>query len=172
MSFTWRGGSPKFVSDTIRDGVVTGMTVVAIEMQKQLRKNLSKRGTGKRYRIAQGRRKGRNLRARGWHIASAPGQPPAANTGTLRRSWTIEPPRWIGAASPQANGFSYIEEKRGKSVLYVLGTNLEYARALEYGSPRTRLAPRPYVRPAVKQVEPFVARLIGVAINRHMRSAR
>lgn len=172
MSFTWRGGSPKFVSDTIRDGVVTGMTRVAVEMQKQLRKTLFNRGKGRRYRVAKGRKNGRNLRARGWHIASAPGDPPAWNTGALLRSWTIEPPRWIGAAAPQSEGFAYIEEKRGKSVLYVLGTNLEYARALEYGSPRTRLAARPYVQPTVKRVEPFVAKIIGLSIERHMRSVR
>lgn len=65
----------------------------------------------------------------GRHVASAPGQAPAVDQGQLRQSITalkVEPFRWR------------------------VGTNVEYALYLEFGS--QRVAPRPFIRPAVEAV--------------------
>jgi hypothetical protein len=76
------------------------------------------------------------------HQASAPGEPPAPDIGTLVgsiRSEEIEPSRWH---------------------VYV-ANGLEYAAALEYGYPPHNLAPRPYMRPAADRArETFRAAIV------------
>jgi hypothetical protein len=170
-SFTWRGGSPDETSEALHEGVVQGMVGVALVMQKLVRKQLSQRGTGRLYGVwKKKRKKGRNLRSRGWHQASAPGEPPAANTGRLRASWTLIPPEKVGAATTQDQGFAYIEQTRNKSTLYTLGTNLVYARAMEYG--HGKIAPRPYIRPVLKAVEPKVADIMQKMMARTLKGKR
>jgi hypothetical protein len=61
------------------------------------------------------------------HRASAPGEAPATDTGNLVNS-----------------GYA----KRARRALWHVGYTAEYARALEYGTPR--ILPRPYLRPAVE----------------------
>lgn len=61
------------------------------------------------------------------HRASAPGQPPAVDTGTLRAS------------------INYYYDKPTRICL--VGTPVEYAGDLEFGT--KRIKPRPYFRPAV-----------------------
>lgn len=168
--FTWTGGSADVPIGVIRNGVVDGMVGVALILQKNLRTYLSQPGSGRRYRVAKGKRRGRNARARGWHVASAPGKPPAALNGSLRASWTIAPPSRIGGATTQDQGFAYIEETRGKSILYTLGSNLVYARALEYGF--GRVAQRPYVRPIVKATEPRVPEIMSKMMQRRLRTMK
>jgi len=68
------------------------------------------------------------------HKASAPGEPPAVDTGRLRSSITHE-----------------IEGTKG----YV-GTNVEYALALEIG---IGMKPRPFLRPALHQNEKKILEL-------------
>lgn len=68
-------------------------------------------------------------RTYGRHTASAPGDPPAVDTGRLRQSITalkITPGHWR------------------------VGTNVEYAIYLEFGT--RRVAPRPFFRPAVARL--------------------
>jgi|SRR5581483_10447761 len=78
---------------------------------------------------------------RGTPTPSAPGQPPAIITGTLRRSVTGQPPqrtgayRWEAAVGPTAVQ-GRIQEFGGR-------TGCHYA---------TTLPPRPYARPAVSQL--------------------
>lgn len=74
------------------------------------------------------------------HRASAPGEAPARDTGTLANAVGI---RQIGNMSWEV----YVKQPASK-----------YAAALEFGSPRRRLAPRPYMRPALERVrKPFIA---------------
>ena len=61
---------------------------------------------------------------------SAPGEPPAVVTGTLRASITHR-----------------LEEEDGDTVGYV-GTNVEYAPYLEFGT--SRMAARPFMFPALE----------------------
>lgn len=60
---------------------------------------------------------------------SAPGEPPAVVTGTLRASITHR-----------------VEEEGAETVGYV-GTNVEYAKPLEFGT--SRMAARPFLYPAL-----------------------
>lgn len=62
---------------------------------------------------------------------SAPGEAPAVDTGRLRASITHR-----------------IEHDGGESVAYV-GTNVEYAPHLEFGT--KRMAPRPFMVPAIER---------------------
>lgn len=64
------------------------------------------------------------------HRASAPGDSPAVDSGRLRAS--------IGV------------QKRGEGH-YRVGTNVEYAPLLEFGT--RKMAPRPFMRPAVEKVK-------------------
>ena len=75
---------------------------------------------------------------------SKPGNPPHVRTGTLRRSWTTKGNR---------------TEKRSKSgVRLRLGSNVVYARALEFGYKPRNLEPRPYLGPTVRspQLRKFI----------------
>lgn len=86
---------------------------------------LSQPGTGRVYR-----RGGRV------HQASAPGNPPAVDTGELRNS--------VGT-----------EQQPDGSV--EVGTRLAKAVPLEFGAPERGLLPRPFMRPAVLQARQAMA---------------
>lgn len=91
----------------------------AQRMRNDIVQELSKPGTGRIYAT------GYKTAPHDTHQASAPGDPPAVDTGRLRQSIValkIEPGRWR------------------------VGTNLEYALYLEFGT--RRIAPRPFMRPA------------------------
>lgn len=130
--------------------VAEGILDVQLVASKRIRQVLSKPGTGRLYRIGRGRANGRNARARGWHIASAPGQPPAVNTGRLRQSWAIGQVNASqlfgkGGAKSTQELAALTSEVKENSVSFTYGSNLVYARALEFGTRRVRA--RPYVRP-------------------------
>ena len=62
-------------------------------------------------------------------IASKPGDAPNTDQGTLIKSIRLE-----------------VDPSRGKAAV---GTNLPYAKALEYGSTKRKIEPRPFMRPAL-----------------------
>jgi phage gpG-like protein len=62
---------------------------------------------------------------------SKPGHPPHVLYGRLRQSIT------------------HIVERTRTSVSARVGTNVEYAKALEFGNPDTGMEPRPFLRPGV-----------------------
>lgn len=72
----------------------------------------------------------RKLR-KGERNSSKPGEPPGVITGTLRASLDVE--------SFRDGSNTFVARA---------GSNLEYARALELGSPSRNLEARPYLRPA------------------------
>lgn len=145
----------------------------AIIVQREVKMELSKPGTGRLYarnkgtramssaphgelttaqvtrllakenaRVAKSALRGKNvkmrsLRALGVHRASAPGQPPAVDTGHLRRSIQVDVSR-LREANPRARA----------------GTNVKYAAGLEYGM--RRVAKRPYMRPAARKARPKI----------------
>lgn len=74
--------------------------------------------------------------------ASAPGDPPAPDTGALRSSITYE------RAGLRAQ----------------VGTNLAYAKPLEYGTPR--IAPRPFLRPAVAAIRGRMASALADSLKK------
>jgi HK97 gp10 family phage protein len=68
------------------------------------------------------------------HRASAPGEPPATDRGTLSAS------------------IDYKVERTGRYKRLVrVGTQLKYGKWLEYGT--VRIKPRPFARPALKKYE-------------------
>lgn len=92
----------------------------------------------------------RNLRGVGVHRASAPGEPPAVDTGLLRGSIQIDP-SGLSQSMPTIR----------------VGTNLVYARPLEYGT--FRMAPRPYMRPALKRARELVLSMFRQFLSVHGR---
>ncbi|RLG78456.1 MAG: hypothetical protein DRO14_00535 [Thermoprotei archaeon] len=89
---------------------------------------------------------GREYRHRGIvHIASAPGEAPATDTGTL-------------AASLKA-------ERSGKLQYDIIG--VEYGAYLELGT--RKMAPRPFLRPAIEQTSKKIAGIFGKAFKAVVR---
>lgn len=78
------------------------------------------------------------------HIPSAPGQPPNRDTGLLDGSIDTE-----------------IRSQMPPSV--AVTSRAPYAAHLEYGT--SRMAPRPYMRPAVERNRDDVTRAVGDAVN-------
>lgn len=111
-------------------------------LQNEMRRTLSKPGTGRLYRRSRGYGRRRNARERGYHRASAPGFPPAADTGTLRRSWQTGYPQ------------NYLDRQHVRDKIRPrvrLGTRVLYARWLQYGT--SRMAARPYVDVAARTLQ-------------------
>jgi len=97
------------------------LTKVALRVDREAKKSM-KAGSGRTYR-----------RGKVTHRASAPGQPPAVDTGRLRSSITYE----LGTS--------------GRVLVARVGTNVNYARHLELGTSRMR--PRPFLRPALAKAK-------------------
>ena len=164
-NFSFRKG---YVAFAVERGVQEGLAGVALIMSKRLRDGLSKPGSGRKYRIAKGKKRGRNLRAQGFHIASAPGEPPAASSGNLRSSWVIKPITRYGTQQDDTQ-FMTLEKVGKHNVFFRFGSKLEYARALEYGNPRGNLLPRPYVKPMLDEVMPRVQQIMAAKMKRSLR---
>ena len=77
--------------------------------------------------------------------ASAPGEPPAVRSGTLRRSW-----------QPRAQS-----EKEGGSVTVhpAIWTDVKYAPILQEGSPK--MEPRPFEEPIIEKAKPENEAIFG-----------
>lgn len=80
------------------------------------------------------------------HQASAPGQPPASDLGNLARSFRAVPQK--------INQYAYKN---------IVGSNMVYAAALQYGNPETNLLPRPYIDVAVRRLRAEVDDILGRA---------
>lgn len=98
--------------------------------------------------IMQGSKTGREYRLRSvTHIASAPGEAPASNTGRL-------------AASLQTTA-----KDAGMVVEIAAGTGVvDYAVHLEYGT--KNMAERPFMRPALKNSTDFIHARVKKAVQR------
>lgn len=128
------------VVQQVRSAPVSLLQAAGVELVGQIKQELSQPGTGRIYR-----------RGAITHQASAPGEPPAPDTGQLRNSIQM----------------AVLESDDGTAVLRV-GTGLEYAAALEFGTTSagrghtTVILPRPFMRPAlakarVRMGEEFLA---------------
>ena len=97
---------------------------------------------------------GRIYRSRGnkkkMHQASAPGQFPAADTGELH------------------TGITHAEASAPQGVIRVeVGANAPYALALELGT--SKMAPRPFMAPALSENTPAIRNDIAAAVRRGSR---
>ncbi len=98
-----------------------------------------------------GQKNPKTLRQAGFHKASAPGQPPARNTGNLARSWQTG----VKDRGPV--------QKDGNRYRLVVGSNVPYARWLEFGT--SRMAARPYVRPVAEIMRRRTPLIVNLAVS-------
>ena len=89
----------------LKPKMTRGVVAATLHLQGAIKRKLSRRGTGRTYR-----------RRKVLHQASAPGEAPVVDSGRLRNSIAFTDPVW-----------------EGWSVSAEVGTNVEYAKLLEYG---------------------------------------
>ena len=149
---------PKAIKATFDSANLEAMNVSFIALGRLVRTKLSQPGTGRIYRVSRGRGRGaRNLRAAGFHRASAAGFPPAVNTNRLRASFISD------QLGQWKYGFARVDQTETKTILNY-GSRVTYAPMLEYGTRRMRA--RPYLRPTVDVFRKQVGRIFGVAYRR------
>jgi HK97 gp10 family phage protein len=99
---------------------VEAMNKAALMVERDVKKSFTREGSGRLYK-----------RGRKVHIASAPGEPPAIDTGALRAS---------------------IQNKvsvKGINVIGEVGSDIPYSLYLEVGT--TKMARRPYLMSTVRK---------------------
>lgn len=148
-------------------GVIDGLNAIQLATSRKLNQTLSQRGTGRIYRVAKGKAKGRNMRARGFHQASAPGKPPAILNARLIASWSVSSALNGNYQSKDSFARFY---RDGKKVVLEFGSLVPYARFLEFGTRRVR--PRPYVKPSLTAVGKRAARTMEIAIHARLGARR
>lgn len=82
------------------------------------------------------------------HVPSAPGEPPNRDTGNLQ---------------------AHLETTNPRQLVAEVRSNAPYAAALEFGT--SRMAERPYMRPARDAKEPEIQRLFAEKLNDLVRSS-
>ena len=135
------------------EGIERGLKIAMVELQIELRERLSKVGTGAGYF---GGSKGKGS----YRTRSAPGEPPAVDTGTLRNSVQSKP--------------QYIAGTGMTSIVLtglVAGVNKDarIPRWLEYGTPNGRMKPRPFIAPSLEAIRPSVAGTISDQMKRSIK---
>jgi hypothetical protein len=152
------------IGQRVNSALLEGTLAILVRVQNEAVTLLGQPGTGRMYvkgqnpfasaktrrdKAVQAISTGGNVRATGFHRASAPGEPPAADTGNLRRNVTVARPRMLNE-----------KDKVG----WRIGIGVKYARALEYGFLPRRLLPRPYARPAIAIVKKEARKIITNAL--------
>lgn len=88
------------------------------------------------------------------HWSSKPGQPPHVNTGRLRGSITwalsegVRQGDIIGKSAQKGDEVGR-PDREAKRIIAVIGTNVKYGPALEFGT--RKMAARPFLRPALEK---------------------
>ena len=126
-----------------------GLRDAAIWLTGEIKRDLSKPGPSPR-NTRPSERKKRRARARAANVelrASKPGEPPRRRTGTLGASITNE------------------ADKGG--LIQRVGTAFKYGFWLEWGT--KKLAPRPYLRPAITKNADKIAAFVKNAIKKGIR---
>ena len=151
--FKWYG---KSVSDAVAKKLLDAIKVSCYLVETDAKESM-KPGTGREYK-----RKGKI------HKASAPGEPPAVDTGRLRGSISSN---WTGSGMAKGKVKSPAKAEDGvgqptKELTGVVGSNVVYARRMELGFVGTdslgrtyNQAPRPYLRPALHKNEKKIKNL-------------
>tara|TARA_R100000426_G_C4804216_1_gene103836 strand:- start:177 stop:653 length:477 start_codon:yes stop_codon:yes gene_type:complete len=121
----------ELIFNELVEAVKRGVAATNIELQARIKVKLSQPGTGK-------------LRKDGKR-SSSPGEPPAPQTGDLRRSFTDAGLTRVRSMAKSIEGT--VKQGRG------LNKTKKYARALEYGYSPNNLKPRPYLRPVVREAK-------------------
>ena len=125
------------VEAKIQKGAERGIDAVAKSLVAGLKLKLGQPGSGRWYKKKPAR-------------SSAPGEPPVAQTGRLRRSIQMD--------------VSQIRKLMAR-----VGTNVKYAPWLELGTSRMR--PRPYMRPTLRLMRGRFRRIIFKWVESAIRTA-
>ena len=146
----------KKIEEALQAASIKALNVSLVGSSRLIRSRLSQAGKGRIYRIAQGKAKGaRNLRAAGFHRASAPLDPPAANTNRLRGSWSVT------GLNSSSDTFAAIT-KQPRGIILTFGSNVKYAPFLEFGT--RRMTRRPYLKPSMPSIQKFSLGAFRIAI--------
>ncbi len=151
------------VDKSVMGAIKQGCMLVEVDCKRSMKK----KGEGKVYY------KKRKGKSKGYieHHASAPGKPPAVDTGRLRASITSN---WTGSGMERAKIETPVPETKSddgvgqpKEKLHgVVGTNVEYAKDLETGKESRNLKPRPYLRPALERQRGKILELYKNRLNK------
>lgn len=101
--------------------------------------------------VLRGQRSGRRYRVPGtkkYYTASAPGEPPAARTGTFRNSWQPETHVVFGSYVSRISSDARTDNGR-----FTLG------QILEDGTPGGQMAPRPHHDRILEKAEPSIVKI-------------
>ena len=133
---------------------VKAMTKAAIHVEGEAKRIM---GTGASKFNAQGDTKSKRGK-KSFHRPSAPGSPPAIDTGVLRASISHK----VKTTGLNVNGFvgSDIDKIRSKADA---GTDVEYGFYLEVGT-KNMLA-RPWLRPALRKSEKDILRILKTGVS-------
>lgn len=136
-----------------RAGIPRDLDKVGTDIVNQLRLDLSQPGRGRVYttyfwtdevgRVHPGRE-------RVPHVASAPGDPPAVDTGQLRAS------------------YGHHAERTPDGGMVTIGTADEKAKFLEFGT--SRMEPRPHLRPVVQRNQAHVREVVADGVEGRERA--
>lgn len=136
-----------------RAGVVRDLDVAGLKIVNDLRLELSKPGTGAIYTtwfftdrtgqvIPYGKRPA--------HQASAPGEPPAVDTGVLRASYTHD------------------SERTPDGALLTIASGAGYAAYLEFGT--SKMEARPHLRPVIARNQVTIRQAVADGIEGRERA--
>jgi len=120
-----------------------GMQAGGLKVEETIKRGLKAKKSGRVYRRGK----------KGYHVASAPGEFPAVDSG-----------RMIGSIAMRAS--------RAQMVVFVGVSdlsNVRYARLLEYGT--SKVAARPWLLPSVKASEPFMRKRVRDGLRDAIRKA-
>lgn len=123
------------ITDSIRHQMASRAYRAANELRNASLEVLNGQGGGRRYRLPHGK---------GYYTASAPGQPPARQSGVFRKSWQ---------PSVEGGGDSFISKIESSHTVngYVLGSLLEDGTS--------KMAPRPHHDKIKEKAEPKIVRI-------------
>jgi len=122
---------------------------IGVLFERELKRTLTGARHGRVYKVSRTGRK---------HVASAPGEAPAVLYGGLRNSIGHTEPRWSGWIV-----WTEIGTGLGVRASDPRSDPDAYARRLEFGGGDSRgvyIAPRPYMEPTTRRVEPMIDRLV------------
>jgi HK97 gp10 family phage protein len=91
------------------------------------------------------------------HIASAPGQPPAIDTGTLRASIASD----VKVEGMRIKGRVGVASETRAKVTYGAGTDIKYGYFLEKGT--SKMKARPFLVPALRRCQTKIKRIFNKA---------
>jgi HK97 gp10 family phage protein len=137
------------------EGIERGLNISMVALQRELRITLSKKGTGVEYR---GGKKGKGSYRR----RSAPFNPPAVDTGTLRNSVQT-------ATVKNVTGRNFVSVVMSGLVAGV-DKDARIPRWLEYGT--RYMHDRPFIAPSIKVVKPKVVGIIELQMDKAIKRMR